>query len=461
MRSAWLMAFLFACGKGGDGKVANSGDSADSDTTSIDSGQEGPTWRDVAPIFEARCTTCHQDEGIGTFGMKTYAGTIPWADAIQEHVIARTMPPWLVTDDGTCQEFADSQTLSDEEIQTISDWVDAGTPEGADGADLTPAPLRQLDRRDATFQTPVFVPESEGSLYAMTDEYRCFAWENPTDEDVFISGFEVVPGNGAIVRHVLGLPVDPLAANRSGSSTNAQEMVSMEGADGRVGWDCLVGAGGQVVERTIAVTWAPGQGGVAFPEGIGVRLEAGDVMVIQVHYDLSDPQNVGASDSTEVHLKFEDQVDAEALISLPDPFLESIYDFPDNASLPPGEEATSFTWELSMTELLIRARLSDLAGVESVTVHGVAPHMKALGTEMELTFIRDVGADECGAEVLAWDLNWQLVYFYETPVTLTMDDRVKVTCTWDTSDQDDETLPGWSTSDEMCLMAMVLTTESI
>jgi len=419
---------------------------------------EAPTWDDVAPIFEESCTTCHQEGGIGTFAMETYKGTTPYAAQIKQEVADRTMPPWLVTDDGSCQEYEASTTLTDEEIQTISDWVDAGVPEGTQYAKLVPAPPPSLDRRDISFQTPLFEPIPEGILFAEKDEYRCFAWVNPTEEDVFITGFEVEPGNEAIVHHVIGMPVDPYGLSGTGETTNGEEIATLDGSDGRLGWGCKVGAGGKVKERGMPVTWAPGQGGVEFPEGSGFRLEADDIIVFQVHYNLADPRNLGGSDTSEIFLRIEDQVESEAYMAMPDPFLDSMGAFPNSESLPPGEEATTFTWEMSVPELLDTAWLYDHDGIETVTVHSVAPHMHELGTELELTFIREAGDEECGAEVLAWDFNWQFLYFYTTPVTLTMADRVRVKCTYDTSDVDLPTLPGWSTKNEMCLAGMYVTT---
>src|SRR5262245_49989491 len=55
-----------------------------------------PTFmRDVAPILMKRCQECHRPGEIGPFPMLTYEQTRPWAAAIREAVLQRTMPPWF------------------------------------------------------------------------------------------------------------------------------------------------------------------------------------------------------------------------------------------------------------------------------------------------------------------------------------------------------------------------------
>jgi len=59
-------------------------------------------------------------------------------------------------------------------------------------------------------------------------------------------------------------------------------------------------------------------------------------------------------------------------------------------------------------------------------------------------------------DVPRWDFNWQLQYFYEQPRTLSGNDTLRVTCTFDTSGETEPVLPGWGTHNEMCLMGLFL-----
>jgi hypothetical protein len=106
------------------------------------------TWnREISRIFIDRCVSCHHDGG-GAFSMMTYAQARPWAVAIKEEVLSRRMPPWgAVKGFG---EFRNDQSLTQEQLELITAWVDGGVPEG-DPKDVakptTPASLVKPERK--------------------------------------------------------------------------------------------------------------------------------------------------------------------------------------------------------------------------------------------------------------------------------------------------------------------------
>src|SRR6266849_3046470 len=51
--------------------------------------------KDVLPILQKNCQTCHRPGQIGPFSMLSYKETRPWAKAIKAAVASRTMPPWF------------------------------------------------------------------------------------------------------------------------------------------------------------------------------------------------------------------------------------------------------------------------------------------------------------------------------------------------------------------------------
>jgi len=95
--------------------------------------------REIARIFQSRCWSCHRPGGCA-FSLMAYSDARPWAEAIKEEVLARTMPPW-----GAVKGFGDfrnDQALTPEQIEVIQSWADGGVPEG-EPADLPkgdPAP---------------------------------------------------------------------------------------------------------------------------------------------------------------------------------------------------------------------------------------------------------------------------------------------------------------------------------
>src|ERR1700738_4473749 len=55
-----------------------------------------PTFtKDVAPILYNRCLECHRPGEAAPMAFTSYAEVRPWAKAIKQAVLTRTMPPWL------------------------------------------------------------------------------------------------------------------------------------------------------------------------------------------------------------------------------------------------------------------------------------------------------------------------------------------------------------------------------
>src|SRR5436305_414918 len=97
-----------------------------------------PTFtKDVARIFQAHCTQCHHD-GAGTpMSLTTYESARPFARSIRQRVAAREMPPWHLDKTMGIRQYKNDISLNDEQIATITKWVDAGSPKGSD-ADMPP-----------------------------------------------------------------------------------------------------------------------------------------------------------------------------------------------------------------------------------------------------------------------------------------------------------------------------------
>lgn len=87
------------------------------------------TWnREISRLFEKRCMGCHQTGGVAPMAFQTFEQTRPWAVAIKEEVLKRTMPPW-----GAAKgfgEFSNDISLPQEELNQIADWAEGGAPEG-------------------------------------------------------------------------------------------------------------------------------------------------------------------------------------------------------------------------------------------------------------------------------------------------------------------------------------------
>src|SRR4051812_27590876 len=91
--------------------------------------------RDVAPVFQAKCQSCHQPNSIAPMSLITYQDARPWARAIRDRVSSRQMPPWHIDPAVGVHKFKNDMSLTQEQIDMIVRWVDEGAPMG-DPADM-------------------------------------------------------------------------------------------------------------------------------------------------------------------------------------------------------------------------------------------------------------------------------------------------------------------------------------
>ena len=75
---------------------------------------------------------------MAPMSLVTYEDARPWARSIKRASAARQMPPWHIDKTVGIQEFKNDRSLSDDQIDTIAQWVDAGAPKG-DPKDMPPA----------------------------------------------------------------------------------------------------------------------------------------------------------------------------------------------------------------------------------------------------------------------------------------------------------------------------------
>ena len=99
--------------------------------------------KDIAPIFQAKCESCHRAESMAPMSLVTYEDARPWARSIAARVASHQMPPWHIDKTIGIQKFKNDRSLTDEQIATILRWVDTGAPKG-DPKDM-PSPKQWPD----------------------------------------------------------------------------------------------------------------------------------------------------------------------------------------------------------------------------------------------------------------------------------------------------------------------------
>jgi hypothetical protein len=364
------------------------------------------TWyRDVLPIVQARCQECHVAGGIAPFALTTYADAQAMHTSMASAVAARRMPPWMPDD--SCVSYVGSRRLSQTEIATLTAWSEAGAPEG-NPADAPPPPVASgtLPSVDATLSagadyTPTSVP---------ADDYRCFILDPALTQDRDVIGYDITPGVRAQVHHVILYVATKASAQ------------SKDDSEAGLGWTCFGGSG--TSSSKMLGGWVPGSGATRFPQGTGIRLKAGEVLVMQVHYNTS--ERLPQADRTVAKLQYSPQ---------PVTTLASIVALANGGfSIPPRSTDYSATAATTVPS-------------NAVQVYGVLPHMHTLGKSIR---VENVTTGQCFVNIPRWDFHWQQLYFFTQPIRPGSLSRLRLTCTWD--NYTDRTVTwGESTTDEMCL----------
>jgi len=116
-----------------------------------------------------------------------------------------------------------------------------------------------------------------------TDDYRCFLLDPELDQDAFITGLDVLPGTPEEVHHVILFRVPPSSV-ASAEAADAEEPGQ--------GWTCFgdtgtdSGSPDALDDAPWLGAWAPGGSEQVMADDVGVPVERGSRVIMQVHYNL-------------------------------------------------------------------------------------------------------------------------------------------------------------------------------
>jgi len=170
-----------------------------------------PTFtKDVAPIFQRACQSCHHAGTSAPMSLVTYAETRPWAKSIRERVATRDMPPWHLDKTVGIRKYKNDRSLNDAEIATIVKWVDSGAPQG-DASDM-PAPLSFTSDNSWYIGKPdlLVTTDKDFTMYPAGPDWWIDQYaEVKIPEDRWIKAMEIKPSNPKIVHHAVIYAIEP------------------------------------------------------------------------------------------------------------------------------------------------------------------------------------------------------------------------------------------------------------
>jgi hypothetical protein len=152
--------------------------------------------KDVAPILQARCQTCHRPDTFAPMSLLTYEEARPWAKSIKQKVVAREMPPWYIDKHVGVRNFKNDVSLTDQEIATLVKWADSGAPKG-NAADMPPP--RKFDDSDQWHIRPDLVVQLPKDIVVpaqAADRWIDVTVDAGVSEDRYIKGVEIKPIKG-------------------------------------------------------------------------------------------------------------------------------------------------------------------------------------------------------------------------------------------------------------------------
>jgi mono/diheme cytochrome c family protein len=350
---------------------------------------------DVAPILHKHCITCHRDGEMAPMPLVTFDDSRPWAKAIRNQVAQRKMPPWFA--DPAIEHFSNDLRLTDDDIATITKWVDAGAPRG-DGAEPLPPPFDsgwKIGKPDLvlTIDQPFEVPAT-GIV-----DYQYLKLPTNLKEDRWIKAIEIHPTDRRTVHH-LRVFAQPPGADPP-RHTSPERPLCPEDACGDlepplVGWGPNIGS--------IAVGTQP----IVFPEGTAKLLKAGSVVSLHMHYVTIGTPVTDRSQIAFVFAKTPPAVELKTLSLAQEHFV-----------IPPGAPAHVV---VGTAYFQVNGRLWSLG-----------PHSHLRGKAWRFDMIDADGTRRTVLSLPKYDFSWQMYYDFATPIPFKPGARLEATAIFDNS----------------------------
>ncbi|MBI5929312.1 MAG: monooxygenase [Chloroflexi bacterium] len=424
-----------------------------------------PTYyHDIAPIIAQHCLTCHTAGGIGTVALDTPELAIENSAKIALTAAVHDMPPWMPGPESPT--MLHERKLTDDEINLLVDWARADAPLGdpSEATEIIPETIPSI-RQDVVLTMPAYTPDEN-----LRDDYRCFLIDPQIAEDRYVTAYTVQPGQPSEVHHVLLYQIE---------GWGRAQAERRDAQDEGLGWQCFGGPdvagvdGG--LENSIG-SWTPGTFPTEFPEGTGIRLIGGGLIVMQVHYNLS----AGARpDQTSAILQLAPTGAAIQPLTTYSLYAPVEIPCPADATNPACDRATSLKQVFEQTgrgaggDFLSMCHRSlddylhqDASHITStceypvpydLEVISVLGHMHLRGKSIRIESNPDETDGQVILDIPDWDFHWQGGYILQNPIELKHGDTVRITCIWDNTHGDNLRYIFWGegTEDEMCLGAVI------
>jgi hypothetical protein len=167
-------------------------------STAVDQSSGITFTKDVLPILQKNCQSCHRPGQIAPMSLISYEEARPWAKAIKAAVTQGKMPPWFA--DRNYGHFTNDRSLKPSEIDTLVKWADTGAA-GGDPKDAPPPIQWAKDgwgiQPEVVMDLPPHDVPAKGIL-----EWELIALPSPFKGDTWVTSMEILPGDASVVHHI-------------------------------------------------------------------------------------------------------------------------------------------------------------------------------------------------------------------------------------------------------------------
>jgi hypothetical protein len=352
---------------------------------------DAPTYyRDVLPILQANCQSCHRPGEVAPMSLVTYEQARPWARALKTATASRQMPPWFA--EPHYGHFSNERRLSEQQIATIAAWADAGAPAG-DERDAPPS----LEFHDGWNIQPDLVVEMPKPFQIPargTVNYKYVLVKTDFPEDMWIEAAEMRPGDPAVLHHGKVWVRPP-------GSTWMTKAVPGEAYETETQLDIMgrntINEGNDILGK-----FNPGLGAQRFDmEGAAKFVPKGSDLVFELHYTTT---GTPTADASKVGLVLAKNPPAKRYYFHAGPTAL-------NLAIPPQDGNAEVVSEITL-------------GADVKLVYA-QPHMHLRGKDFELQV---VSPDKETRTVLKgnWDFEWQVGYQYAEPIALAKGSKLRL-----------------------------------
>ncbi len=266
--------------------------------------ETAPTfYRDVLPILQQHCQSCHRPGEIGPMPLITNEQVKSHAAAIADAVEKKEMPPWFA--ESGVGRFLNDPSLTPREISIIAAWARADAPAG----NPEEAPPRRTWTEGWNISEPDAVIEMPRPVAIPARGMVDYSYEIvPTNfkEGEWVRMSEVRPSSRANVHHAVVYVRPP------GASWLRRAPIGVPFTAGDLP-DEASRRDANWTDAEILLVYAPGSLPDRWPEGMAKFVPAGSDLVFQMHYITN---GRAASDRTKIGMVFSKQPPRERVLTL-------------------------------------------------------------------------------------------------------------------------------------------------